>query len=138
MDFVKVFVYGTLMTGMENHHIVVPFIADVQPAITKGLLYHLPMVGYPAMIDGSGTVKGELLVLSNATVALSKLDELEDYFGPDSTNNLYIRAIRDIEYSGRKVAAYTYIWTDVSKVDELGIFVADGNWRKFLLNKPSC
>jgi gamma-glutamylcyclotransferase (GGCT)/AIG2-like uncharacterized protein YtfP len=64
MNFIPVFVYGTLMTEMGNHHLVAPFIADIQRATVKGLLYHLPF-GYPAMLAGEDIVWGELPVLRN-------------------------------------------------------------------------
>ena len=48
MEINKAFVYGTLMTDMSNHHLVEPFVKQVEIAKTLGQLYDLPY-GYPAM-----------------------------------------------------------------------------------------
>lgn len=56
MEINKVFVYGTLMTGMHNHHLIKPFLKSVDTAKTNGFLFDLPY-GYPAMIAGEDEVE---------------------------------------------------------------------------------
>ena len=53
----KVFVYGTLMRGLSRHH----YMSDGRfegEASAKGRLISLGE--YPALLDGAGTVRGEL------------------------------------------------------------------------------
>jgi gamma-glutamylcyclotransferase (GGCT)/AIG2-like uncharacterized protein YtfP len=88
----KVFVYGTLMTGMKNHYLVEPYVKSVKPARVAGVLYDLPY-GYPAMTTGNMEVFGELMELANITEALKVLDRLEDYRGPGEAGNLYDRVV---------------------------------------------
>lgn len=131
MEIKHVFVYGTLMRGLYNHHVVEPFIASVQGGVTKGILFDLPY-GYPAVVQGDGVVAGELIELNNIVVALERLDELEDYFGVSNPNNLYERVIQEIDTKkGEKTLAYFYIWSKPEEIQEIGTKVADGDWRKY-------
>lgn len=52
MGLCRVFVYGTLMTGMSNFKIIKPFVRKVTSAKLAGTVYHLPY-GFPgAIFDG--------------------------------------------------------------------------------------
>ncbi|OPZ72496.1 MAG: AIG2-like family protein [Firmicutes bacterium ADurb.Bin456] len=76
----RVFVYGTLMTGMNNHHLIKPYLENIQQGKTAGILYDLPY-GYPAIIPGNGTVYGEVMGPHNLGEALKVLDRLECVIG---------------------------------------------------------
>lgn len=125
------FVYGTLMTGGANHYLLQPYLLNVTPAQTKGLLFDLPY-GYPAMIDGDGLVQGELVMLSNVTDALTILDRLEDYFGEDCQENLYHRVFRNVTIDNESVVqAYVYIWAKRSELHRVGSLILSGDWKRY-------
>ena len=106
------FVYGTLMRGEANH---ARFCADaltIEPAVTTGRLYHLPM-GFPAMVEAdNGQVFGEAMTFPDLAAVLRQTDLLEGYhqLRPDSSMYRRIVVPVQIEPSGRRVTAWTYIW----------------------------
>lgn len=127
-----VFVYGTLMTGMDNHAVIRPYIQSVQPGRVAGQLYHLPY-GYPAYAVGpqDGWVYGELVELRDIPAALTALDALEDYRGPNCPENLYNRVIRTVIASdGKEVLAYIYEWNNRPPLTEIGVVIANGDWKR--------
>ena len=80
MNYIQVFVYGTLKPGEVNYQFYcAEYVVQFFPAVAKGLLYKLP-VGYPAMTKGNSNVYGFVLSFQSPKV-LSKLDKLEDYSG---------------------------------------------------------
>lgn len=130
----RVFVYGTLMRGFLNHkRYLEGKISRVTPGKTFGLLYHLPE-GYPALIAGNETIKGEIIEPVDREL-LRSLDRLEDYAEGRSCN-LYVRDIRNIlTEGGEEVSCWVYFYTDERYAVEKGIPVTDGDWRKFMENR---
>lgn len=132
MTINRVFVYGTLMTSMTNHHRIKPFIKAVLPAKSIGLLYHLPY-GYPAMVPGNRQVQGEVIELTDITQGLKVLDDLEGYQGPGYCCNLYNRVVQEVEQeTGERLLAYVYLWAKPAELKILGTPVPGGDWRKYI------
>jgi len=129
----RLFVYGTLMSGMSNHHYLKGRVADLQQARARGLLYHLPY-GYPAMVEGDGVVTGELVTLIDPAEILADLDELEDYHGPGNPGNEYERVNRPVELmNGRMVTeAWVYLYCRGEEAARIGRLVKDGDWKKYI------
>ena len=76
------FVYGTLrpcLAGLEQQRLIVG-LAVVGPATVPGVLYDLGP--YPALVEGPGTVHGDLLILSDDR-QLALLDAYEETSGDD-------------------------------------------------------
>lgn len=119
------------MSGMSNHYLIRPFVKCIIPGMAEGVLYDLPY-GYPAVTDGCGVVKGEIMVVRSIEKVLAVLDELEDYYGPGDERNLYVRVIREVKTGGGdKLPAYMYLWTEPGKLGSLGTFIKDGDWKKY-------
>ncbi len=93
----RVFVYGTLKPGEANYNYLQGQTFSVSDALTKGYLYHLPTLGYPALIPGEGTVYGCLLHFID-TAVLEHLDALEGYV-PD-------RPLLENAYQRQQLAVY--------------------------------
>ncbi|WP_105903592.1 gamma-glutamylcyclotransferase family protein [Vibrio gangliei] len=71
-----VFVYGTLRQGKSNHGLLNQ--SELLGVITTEPLFDLFDLGpYPAAIEGSRTLVGEVYRVDDLTMA--QLDELEDY-----------------------------------------------------------
>ncbi|MCX7710971.1 MAG: gamma-glutamylcyclotransferase [Clostridia bacterium] len=122
-------VYGTLMKEFENHYVIEKsrFIGN---AFTRGVLYHLPE-GYPAVIDGTGTIKGEVYDIDEEI--LREIDMLEDYFGEGDERNLYNREKRYAQLeSCESVMVYIYKYVKLEEVKQVGIHIPDGDWGKFI------
>ncbi|NLC68168.1 MAG: gamma-glutamylcyclotransferase [Clostridiaceae bacterium] len=129
----KVFVYGTLMKGFWNHRRHLDGrISRVTPGKVKGLLYHLPE-GYPALLEGSETVKGEIVEPVDEEL-LEALDRLEGY-REGRRNNLYIRSLGNVLTEDREeITCWVYFYADGEYARGNGIPVPNGDWREFMKN----
>ena len=109
----RVFVYGTLMRGGRYHHLIA-HCRFVGKARAAG--YALFDLGpYPAMVEGSGSVSGELYDVDAGT--LLSLDELEgapSYFRRDTLT---------LEGGGE---ALGYVFVDASSLESP---IPSGDWR---------
>jgi len=111
-DVTTLFCYGTLMRGQANHARYCSDVLTIEPAVTAGRLYQLPM-GYPAMIEpADGQVFGEVMTFPDISATLREIDRLEGYRPDDPEHSLYIRRIRPVSLlrSGLTVPAYCYVW----------------------------
>ncbi|GBF32813.1 hypothetical protein DCCM_1009 [Desulfocucumis palustris] len=89
--------------------------------------------GYPALLEGEGVVRGELVFLPHLDMIIKNIDILEDYYGPGG-NNMYRREIAEVEIieTGEKAAAYVYFYCDERYARQEGIRIVNGDWRKFM------
>lgn len=127
----RVFVYGTLMKGFWNYgRYLEGNIERIILGKAKGLLYHLPQ-GYPAMLKGEGVVRGEIVGPVDRDL-LRELDVLEGYCGY-AEDNLYVREIIDVlTDEGEMLECWAYIYADGEYARKKGIYIPDGDWRKFM------
>lgn len=104
-DPVLVFVYGLLMRGHDLHHHMDSgeYIGDGR---VKGALVSLGR--YPGLIEGSGTVRGELYRFADLPAALDVLDDIEEFEPTDPSRSLYLRIPMRVETSDGEVDAWTY------------------------------
>jgi gamma-glutamylcyclotransferase (GGCT)/AIG2-like uncharacterized protein YtfP len=129
----NLFVYGTLMRGSSNYDkYLAPWVKAVLPACIKGELYHLPE-GYPALLEGGGTVRGELIAVPYLGRIIGNIDVLEDYYGPEG-DNVYRREVMPVELMETRnmVDAFVYIFCDRTYALEKGIYVDHGSWKLFM------
>ena len=130
MTRLKVFVYGTLKPGYENHNRYCrDRLQQTQPAQVKGELYSLS-AGYPGMAKGQQWVHGYLLTLREDGQTLTDLDALEDY-SPGDPNSLYQRELADIFTPDEQSLgqAWTYFMAIATIRSMDGIFIPSGHWR---------
>ena len=128
-DQVKhLFVYGTLMRGQANHDHFCADALTIEPAVTTGRLYHLPM-GFPALVEAEdGQVFGEAMTFPKFAATLAALDHLEGHCPDQPAHSLYLRRVRPISLlkSGLTVPAYCYIWHGGMPVRS--ILATSGRW----------
>lgn len=126
------FVYGTLMSGFENHRRYLEgHVLSRERATLPGELYHL-RYGYPALAPGNASVTGELLLVKDLPSLLPLLDDLEDYHGPGQ-DNLYERVeVEATTVMGQKVKALTYRYARLEELAKIGVKVKGGDWKDFL------
>ena len=111
----SIFVYGTLKRGEWRAGRWPREPIDVVPASTVGLLYDLGP--YPALVDGSDRVLGELwtFAVDDMSDTLRALDEIECYGQQDV--DLYIRRVVVCStVRGEPVDAYCYFLADPAAV----------------------
>lgn len=131
-----VFVYGTLLEGFRNHeNYVKPYKHEATAATIQGEIYHLP-AGYPGLLRGEQEVVGAVLSFAPEEYerALDGLDELETYYGEDDPRNEYERIVvpATIRDTGESIDVYVYRYLDQELVKQTGVYVAHGDWRRYM------
>jgi gamma-glutamylaminecyclotransferase len=111
----RVFVYGTLLAGERNHHVLGEAVC-LGPARTAPAFELYDFGPYPGLVAGGKTrVVGEVYAVDDATLA--RLDWLEGY------PHLYDRQVIDLEEG--EAIAYTVRADQVWGLPR----VAHGDWR---------
>lgn len=119
-----VFVYGLLMRGLELHQHMRAgtFVGE---GCTKGQLVSLGR--YSGLVEGEGTVFGELYRFNDLPAALDILDDVEEFDATDPDGSLYLRvAARVKTRDGAEVDAWLYKYNGNVQGAPT---VADGDWR---------
>lgn len=127
----QVFVYGSLRQGGWYHGLVAPFVQEMEPGWLEGMALFQVHERYPGIVRGEGRVRGELITLDpdRLTLAMTSLDELEEFFGPGDPRNLYERELMTVRTAGGAlVHAWTYRW--LGAIDGCPR-VADGDWIRY-------
>lgn len=113
----RVFVYGTLMRGEVNHHLLA-HASFVCEALTMGAYQLHDLGAFPALVAGSaGQVAGEVYLLDAASLA--RLDLLEGH------PSFYRRTEVELHDGSR---AHTYV-LDAERVRGAPV-IEHGQWRK--------
>lgn len=103
---VNVFVYGTLLSGRSNHHILVEGQAkDGVPAVLADYALYQVTPWYPGIVPKPGRkVLGEVYEVSPKL--LTRLDRLEGV-----NVGLYRREPETVKTNdGRQIEAFVYVW----------------------------
>lgn len=121
----KIFVYGTLMRGLSRHH----FMTDGRfegEASAKGRL--ITLGEYPALLDGAGTVRGEVYSFDDLPAALDVLDDVENFDPTNPDASEYVREVRDVVLDGgEKMCAWLYVY---NRPRENAPIIPSGDWRR--------
>ncbi|MFM1651832.1 gamma-glutamylcyclotransferase [Brevibacillus sp. B_LB10_24] len=123
-----VFVYGTLLPGESNHHVVKPYLVQSQPGRVRGRLYDIG--AYPALVldEQADWVEGEWHCIREE--GLRDLDELEGYTG-EAHNREYERVwIQDGEADR---SGWVYVYGDSRGYPP----IPEGSWRHWRKQKES-
>jgi len=124
-----VFVYGSLRKGFWNYEALLQgnTVKEVRAEIV-GNLHEAYAGGFPALLEGSHLVKGELMYLDGFKydILMRRLDRLEGYKEYDLENSMYIRECRTVwdSVNDKEVKAWVYIWNRkiVGKLIESGCY----------------
>jgi gamma-glutamylcyclotransferase (GGCT)/AIG2-like uncharacterized protein YtfP len=138
-----IFVYGTLRSGGRNHGWVRRTLPEgITGAYAPGRLFHLPAVGFPALIaipepeqlpPGPGWVVGEFVGYEDEQAlesAALDLDQLEDVDG-----GLFERVLLPVVLaSGHRYQAWVYVFPEdrLGRLEREGVELPDGDWRAYL------
>ncbi|EPD80492.1 MULTISPECIES: gamma-glutamylcyclotransferase family protein [unclassified Paenibacillus] len=127
-QLVKVFVYGTLLSGCRNHLVVEPFVISFELGSVHGHLYDVG--SYPALvIGGTDKVYGEWLTIKPE--GLSGMDHLEGYKGENDRGNYYDRVlVRDSE---KNIEGFVYSWPSSRGCPN----IPSGSWKEHINLVPT-
>ena len=114
---VRVFVYGTLLRGERNHHLIAGG-HYLGPASTDPCFELLDLGSYPAMVAGGTTaIRGEVFEVDEAI--LRSLDDLEGYPGYYQREDVTLA-------DGRRCLAYLL----PASYRRLYPLIPGGDWRR--------
>ena len=126
----QLFVYGTLLKGMERESIL-NVSQYIGPAMFQAQLFDLG--DYPGMKVGKGAVFGELYEIDQVT--LDALDRLEGYRPFGEKDSLYLRREVEIQrMDGVNVQASCYFYNHGVKNQNL---IVNGDYRRFRLEQEA-
>nr|WP_042533931.1 gamma-glutamylcyclotransferase family protein [Anoxybacillus sp. EFIL] len=103
----QVFVYGTLLQGEQNHHVVAPYVTHIETGAVCGWLHSVADL-YPALVLDSSAppVEGEWLTVNEK--GLQAMDRLEGYYGEGKRNDYERVFVTDVD--GKK-AGFVYVYS---------------------------
>ena len=127
-----VFVYGTLLQGLERHQ-TLGNSEFLGPAIMGGAkLYDLG--AYPGLVLGNGEVTGELYRVD--AQVLAALDAIEGYHEQTPEKSLYLRTLHTVRLfaTGESREAYVYVFNgSVTHAKPIGV----EDYRRYRLENSS-
>jgi gamma-glutamylcyclotransferase (GGCT)/AIG2-like uncharacterized protein YtfP len=119
------------MKGMVHFDKLASLVTQAKPATCQGTLYRLA-VGYPAMVEGTGTVKGELLTLESFKDIINIIDEFEGYSVQNPEKSLCQRVEREVKFEdGTSEMAWVYL-LNPDKLPKDAKLIESGNYRSSL------
>lgn len=134
----RIFVYGSLREGFFNFDKYLKGnVIKSEPARVKGIIYHLPYKGYPALLNADGFVQGEVMELKEYDKTMRALDEMEGFIGEGNVNNEYHKKLVEVELSNSaKELCYVYFYNidNDKKFTTDSILIEHGDWKTFMLN----
>lgn len=127
----KLFVYGSLMKDMYNHHYLEGVSEYIGKGYVKGKLYKIKDKKYPAIIlDENEYTLGEIYDIK---VDFTKIDELESYNPNDLYNNEYNREIIEVYDENYNIIdkAYIYIYNiqNEARKNKLGLKIIGNDFK---------
>ncbi|BES63569.1 gamma-glutamylcyclotransferase [Gottschalkiaceae bacterium SANA] len=129
------FVYGSLMKGFWNEEKYLKGkVIRREAGETNGKLYHIENKGFPALIEGSETVFGEVIWVKNFPEVVRELDEMESFSKSEEDRSQYLRVIQPVLLDNREIEAYIYRYNpkaELNRDDQL-MPIPSGTWRKFM------
>ncbi|GGF99598.1 hypothetical protein GCM10010916_16100 [Paenibacillus abyssi] len=109
--YIRVFIYGSLLPGLSNHHVVAPHLQSIVPGTIAGTL--VDFGPYPGLfrtgdLRSAGTVRGCWIEVTR--IGLQKMDELEGFAGIEEENDYERVWVRDSNHP--KMQGWVYVWRD--------------------------
>ena len=131
-DIIHLMVYGTLLSNEKNHRRFCGDAVTVETAVTRGVLYDLPM-GFPAMVQVEDSqVFGEAVTFPDLEVVLRRTDLLEGYDPRRPDCSMYRRVAVPVltETSQQCITAWVYVWNGPLPSDAR--HVPSGLWTRWV------
>lgn len=126
------FVYGTLMSGGENHHLLARKAELVGPGKMRGRLFRVDY--FPGLVDSDDsaeTVVGEVWRLVDPDL----ICELDDFEGCTEVPPLFARASRTVEIDSECTLAACWVYLYARSTAGLRL-IPSGDWRAALKSPP--
>ena len=137
MKRINLFVYGSLREGFFNYekYLTGKVARKYDARIANMKLFHMPYKGYPAIMFGKDTIKGEIMVLREECYeeTMKAMDEMEGFISEGNPENEYHKVILEAEnlHTNQKELCYVYFYNKDRDLlfDENAIYLPDGDWK---------
>ncbi|MEG0295686.1 MAG: gamma-glutamylcyclotransferase family protein [Clostridium sp.] len=134
----RIFVYGSLREGFFNYDKYLKGkVLKAENAKVKGIVYHMPYKGYPALFDGEDFVQGEVMELMDYDATIKALDKMEGFISEGNSKNEYHKKLVEVELEDlTKELCYVYYYNvnNDEKFNDESILIKHGDWKNFMLN----
>jgi len=125
------FIYGTLLKGECNHHLLAGRLHQELPATCQGTLLLIEGDGYPypALTAGDQVIHGRLIYPRREVYGqlLREIDALEDY-NPERDAGLYLRRTLEVKCGEMRLPAQSYLWNGPVTA---GHVIPDGDFSRW-------
>ena len=139
----KIFVYGSLREGFHNYEkYLTGQVVKNEVGTVSGELFELKGLGYPALLQGTNTVVGEIITLNGDVKAIMQtLDELECYFGENDLTNLYDKITTSVFNTETKkqeqLPVYFYNMKRPDVDPSILVSIKEGDWKIYTEKNPN-
>lgn len=127
----KVFVYGTLLSGLSNSALLnnSDFIGE---GTMNGIIYDLG--SFPGVNYGLGVIHGEVYDVDELT--LSDLDYLEGYDTQNVDSSLYVRNVTDITLENGRIIRDVFVYIYNKDLSGSGYpIIENGDYKEYVASK---
>ncbi|REK75747.1 gamma-glutamylcyclotransferase family protein [Paenibacillus paeoniae] len=131
LSVIRVFIYGSLLPGQSNHHVVSRYVKSDMPGMIAGRL--VDFGPYPAAVrdhasrELKSTIRGQWITVDRQ--GLAAMDMLEDFYGVEERNEYDRIWVSDLESPG--LAGWVYVWD----TDRGYPAIAGGYWPAYAARK---
>ncbi len=138
----KIFVYGSLREGFHNYEkYLTGQVVKNEIGTVNGELFELKGLGYPALLQGTNVVIGEIITLKGDVKAtMQTLDELECYFGENNPTNEYDKIMTTVFNTETKkqeqLPVYFYNMRNPDVDPSLLVSIKAGDWKIYTEKNP--
>lgn len=129
MAKICVFIYGSLLPGHSNHHVIASHITAFEPGEIEGCL--VDVGPYPAAVrsgrNGTGRIRGVWIAVGRE--GLAAMDALEEFSGMEEMNDydrVWVSDIADPTMEG-----WVYVWESNRGYPT----IPDDNWPDYWARK---
>ena len=137
---INVFVYGSLREGYFNYdkYLKGKVLSIKKAKINNKIVYHMPYKGYPALMNGDGTVYGEIMEIKPDIYdeTMAAMDKMEGFISENNPQNEYDKKVLEVEHlsDGTTENCYLYFYNKNidNRFDKEAIFVPHGDWVKHI------
>lgn len=139
----KIFVYGSLRDGFHNYEkYLTGQVVKNEIGTVNGELFELKGLGYPALLQGTNEVIGEIITLKgDGKDIMLALDKLESYYGENNLTNEYDKIITPVFNTKTKkhdqLAVYFYNMENPNVDPSILVSVEGGDWKKYTEKNPN-
>jgi gamma-glutamylcyclotransferase (GGCT)/AIG2-like uncharacterized protein YtfP len=137
MEVLPLFVYGTLRNSQRNYYLLRgKTLSEVPATINNAMLYALR--SYPMLMQGDGTVYGELMTL-NPTLYVELMHQLDEFEGNTPQDNYLFRRVKQtvtLQHQ-EQILAWLYVGNPQYLSTVPHSLIPHGDWSRYIQERAN-